>query len=496
MIKHLSLCLALILGAACNQVVVPKSQSLAQTEPKKPKKQDEPEEKDPKKPDHSDVPDEGDLSVSKAELLLAEEIVRGEFLLNPEKVGELLFEALGKNKLIMFEAFKNVKGDNLPMNAINEEKAKILLEKDKNGRNLLHNAAANGKAQIVKFLLEYSKDLGIDLNVVDDQANSPVALAAYFGQKKILEIFIEQGFTFDNRILRLAFNSNKTDDQTIEYLVSKMSEEQINALQNGHTLLDSLVRNMDLKKVEMLLEGPVDINLPSADLTPLEIAIEVLITPDMSDPSISVDTFEPLKGPGLAYQKLSEPEKTAGWAQNYEYELWARQSTKERRMKMIKLLLENNADVTLRLPFSRVAYFHDIEIMDELYKKNASIINKTVKSGTGPANQAVFSAVGMAMSKDATKVKNKAIAQGPQYVGKNGTQTHLEMKMLPILEKRTNAALDKLKQLGVKPADFTLNILTNDKGQIINWSDIGSNIFGSYSWYFRDVQEKLKNLSK
>lgn len=506
MSKYLSACLALIFVAGCNRVVVPQSQSISQTEPSeqpRPKQKDDPksdagsESAEPKKPDESKPAD--DFQPGKGEKLSQAEAAIKAAILIPQKgheVGDLLEEALNDNNLTMFEAFKKVEGDNVGLAIDDDKKSEILSKKGDHGRNLLHEAAINGKAQIVRFLLEYSKELGLDLNVADAQGNSPLALAAYFGQKNVLEVFNELKVAFDRKTLELALNSNQSDDQTIEYLISKISKEQLNSYKDDQTLLDSLVRNMDLKKVEMLLKGPVDINLASENLTPLEIAIEVLITPDMRDPSISVNTFEPLKGSGLAYQKLNKPEKTAGWAQYYEYELWARQSTKERRMKMIKLLLENGADVTLRSPFSSAAYFHEIEIMDELYQKNSSIINRTVKSGAGPANEAVFRAVGMAMSKDATKVKNKPIPQGPQYVGKNGTQTHLEMKMLPILEKRTNAALDKLKQLGVKSADFTLNILTNDKDQIINWSDVGSNMFGSYSWYFRDVQEKLKNLSK
>ncbi|XP_021718502.1 protein ACCELERATED CELL DEATH 6-like isoform X1 [Chenopodium quinoa] len=64
----------------------------------------------------------------------------------------------------------------------------------KNGRNILHEAAANGKAKVVKFILG-QPELGMMINMKDGEGNTPLHLASKWRHPKVV-----YQFTWDDRV--------------------------------------------------------------------------------------------------------------------------------------------------------------------------------------------------------------------------------------------------------------------------------------------------------
>jgi ankyrin repeat protein len=170
--------------------------------------------------------------------------------------------------------------------AILEKTPSLLERKDYMERTPLHLAAAFGTADEVKWLLEKGANVntrsynmltplhvtrdgktaamliraGADLNAVDAVGNTPLQMAAEFGEPEVVDAILASGFKMD---LRSAIRLEKRD--IVKEMLRKDSgiakrPTMVWGLSGGETPLALAAGQKDLELVELLLDAGADVN--------------------------------------------------------------------------------------------------------------------------------------------------------------------------------------------------------------------------------------------
>lgn len=148
---------------------------------------------------------------------------------------------------------------------------------------------------------------------------------------------------------------------------------------------------------------------------------------------------------------------------------------------VVEFLLKYSKDlgIDLNLPGHAVSYPLAMSIknfslssMDLLYQNKPAVLNAAIINTEGPANMAVYIVISSLADKESTED-------------------------LLDLDRKVVSVLEKLKQLGLKPKDFSLNILTREDGSSIAWDGLHEKYSadGKSVWKRKKVQDKLKELA-
>ncbi len=135
------------------------------------------------------------------------------------------------------------------------------------GCNILHLAAAFGRLEIARWIKRYCPQL---LNQNNDQDDSPLYMAAFFGQKEILLEFIDEVKKDPKIILKLVQTSNT---EMVDFLIQNgVSLNVVN--DRNQTLLHLAAESGQKQNVVYLQSKGLDINALDKDKkTPLFLAV-------------------------------------------------------------------------------------------------------------------------------------------------------------------------------------------------------------------------------
>jgi len=232
----------------------------------------------------------------------------------------------------------------------------------KNGRTPLHDAIANSRVNLVKLLLENNADS----NIQDDEGNTPLHLSVCKGNFKISQLLIEAGCSINTRnkngrtplhyavrirqgdLVKLLLKNNAdsniqdAEGDTPLHLSFGKGNLEISQLlikagcnintrnKNGRTPLHVAVLINDKDLVKLLLENNADANIQDGELdTPLFL-------------SVRREKFEISQLLIEIGCKINLRDKT------YHTPLYIAVKNKYPDDQLIKLLLECNADLTMR----------------------------------------------------------------------------------------------------------------------------------------------------
>ncbi len=138
-----------------------------------------------------------------------------------------------------------------------------------NGRQPLHEAAAKGRAVMVKMLLRH----GVPVDARDREGHTPLELAILNGRTQVADVLIRAGAHFDPSALLLEVaRQNVTDRDLVRYLKRKGADLEARDAE-GNTPLLIATGHGNHRLVHHLIQEGADVNARNAaGETPLTIA--------------------------------------------------------------------------------------------------------------------------------------------------------------------------------------------------------------------------------
>lgn len=373
-----------------------------------------------------------------------------------------------------------------------------LLNKKYEGKTLAHKAVLFGNFLAVQLLAEKSPNI---FNDADDEGFLPLYFSKdYMMAKDVLShtskeaiqtctdklSLIHQAISDENKELLQALVEDKSgkvdlglncngqlpiayifvvpniDNDNIEPFITALSKEQINQKDaNGNTALFKAAA-YDAEKIPLLAKNPH-----------LEVTIEDVIIALNNGSNYGFSVINnPLNAQHINYLNLKIQ----------------RENNKTNRDKAIKNLLATNklTDDMKNKAALKAANNHDIDSLKALINAGADSFAETNINSSIKANALVHNAVSVAMSAWACNVAQKTIDYDNAESFKN------------LVAKKTNNTLQALKEAGLPKEAFSKGILKYDNGNDINWTNVAyvETFTNTVIWYFKEVQDKLKELSE
>lgn len=314
-----------------------------------------------------------------------------------------------------------------------ESKGFDILKKDPNGNTLFNHAARKGNVDFLKLLItkgisatainndggnamlyasmgmrgspydiktfQYLESLGVNANVVGDQGRNPLHAIAYKSQDEaLLNYFINKGVDVslqDNDGATPFMNAASGNNLNVVELLYAFAKADLEKKDNeGQTALTKAVNRNKPDVVQFLISKGVNVN--TIDNEGNTLAYYLLNTYDVDEPLEFETKLELLKGKGLSLLEKQHNQKTLlhiaterndinalKRLASFKIDVNARDSDgytalhiasmKAKNDDILKYLIANGADVTIKTTFDETAY--DLASENELLLKNKSILN-------------------------------------------------------------------------------------------------------------------------
>lgn len=328
--------------------------------------------------------------------------------------------------------------------------------------------------QAAKFILENTTEKVVQN--CNGKLDSVLHKAILDNNKVLIEALVEDKSSkvdlglVCNKQQPIEYISNKQNDSIRPFILA-LSADQINAKdKQGFTALHRAAA-LDPSKIVLLAENKhLDVNiLDSNNNSALGIAIE-------------------------HKKKLVEllliPNKYNENHINYLNMQKRREANKDNRHEAVAALLATNklSKENINNAAFIAAFYNDADVLEALINAGADKLIEVDISNDGSikANGLVEEALKGAMN--------------PQYckIAKRPSDYSIGDSFISTITKNIIATLQALKDAGLPKEAFSKGILKSDDGDDINWKDVGyyPPFSFKFNWYFKDVQDKLIELSK